>query len=309
MNTLGHNFRLTTFGESHGLAVGGIIDGCPANIKLDFDAIEAELARRRGGNDETTQRQEPDKVDFLSGLLNDITLGTPIAFIIKNSDARPGDYECLREYCRPGHADFTYQARYGIHDHSGGGRSSGRETVARVVAGAISKQILKNQNINIAATVDNLAPQMPEDTRGGVISCRIDGLRAGIGNPVFGRLNAALAFAAMSIPSATAFEMGIGTAASTMTGSEYVDQWLPDGHTVTNHCGGIQGGISNGMPIEFRVHFHAAPTLPRPIDCLSSDGKISTIEVKGRHDLCHIHRLPVVVEAMTALTIIDFLNT
>ncbi|MCR4660263.1 MAG: chorismate synthase [Bacteroidales bacterium] len=308
MNTFGTNFRFTSFGESHGLAVGGIIDGCPSRLALDTDAIRADLARRRGEGDETTTRREADEVEFLSGVMDGITLGTPIAFAIRNADTRPDDYEELRHLCRPGHADFTYQARYGIRDHRGGGRASGRETAARVVAGAIAKQLLAQRGIGCRAAVAELAPQTPDDTRGGSVRCVVQGLPAGVGDPVFGRLNAMLAAAMMSIPSSTAFEMGVGTQAADMTGSAFADQWLAGGRTVTNHCGGVQGGISNGMPVEFKVTFHAVPTLPHEVDCLADDGTLRRVNLGGRHDTCHILRLPVVVEAMAALTIVNLID-
>ncbi len=300
MNSYGERFRVTTYGESHGLAVGAVIDGCPAGVRLDQEAIRRDLARRRDG----APRQEEDEVEWLSGLMDGLTLGTPLAFCIRNKDARPGDYECLRNAFRPGHADYTYHRKYGLRDHRGGGRASARETAARVVAGAIARQLLPG--IGIRAKVAQLGPERESDTRGGIVQCHITGLPAGVGEPLFGKLNAQLAAAMMSIPSAIGFEMGAGFAAAMMTGSEYIDRWNADGTTRTNHCGGIQGGISNGMPVEFRVAFHPVATLPHPVECLTTDGTLKEIAVGGRHDDCHVLRAPVIVEAMAALTILNF---
>ena len=307
MNTFGKRFRLTTYGESHGLAVGGIIDGCPSQLSIDFEAIEADLRRRSSG----APRQEEDRVEWLSGIKDGITLGTPIAFCIRNHNARPDDYATLEHLYRPGHADYTYEARFGVRDHRGGGRASARETVARVVAGAIAKQAIGP--VSIHAEVDTLGPE--GDTRGGIVNCRIDGLRAGVGNPIFGKLGALLAQAMMSIPSAIGFEMGAGFAAARMKGSEFVDRWAPHpfSHsatrplTTTNHCGGVQGGISNGMPVEFRVAFHPVVTLPSEVECLSDEGTLVPTTIVGRHDSCQVLRTPVIVEAMAVLTLADLL--
>ncbi len=351
MNTFGTKFRLTTYGESHGLAVGGIIDGCPSQVRLDMEAIRTDLARRRQG----ALRQEEDELEWLSGLKDGVTLGTPIAFTIRNKDTRSEDYDPLADCYRPGHADYTYQQKYGLRDHRGGGRASARETVARVVAGAIAKQLIAPVQIHAEMEVSNSSPDLGEvdarradggvcDTHGGIVSCRITGLPAGIGEPIFGKLSAQLASAMMSIPSAIGFEMGIGFAAASMKGSEYIDRWndclskdapatqtikqsnLPDRKgtalstaeiksnpaknqalTMTNHCGGIQGGISNGMPIEFRVAFHPVVTLPQPVECLTADGGLRTLQISGRHDRCQVPRAAVVVEAMAAMVIADYL--
>ena len=305
-NTFGTRFRLTTYGESHGPAVGGIIDGCPANVRIDMDAIRADLDRRRDG----APRQEEDAIEWLSGLKNDITLGTPIAFCIRNKYARPGDYDLLADCYRPGHADYTYEKKYGLRDHRGGGRASARETVARVVAGAIAKQILDPIEIHATPSTQASNQAIADDTLGGTVTCRITGLPAGVGDPVFDKLNARLASAMMSIPSAIGFEMGIGFQAAEMTGSQYIDRWTSPSNqaiTETNHCGGIQGGISNGMPVEFRVAFHPVPTLPQPVECLAANGTLKTLQINGRHDRCHVPRAAVVVEAMAALTIIDYI--
>ena len=299
MNSIGTHFRLTTYGESHGLAVGGIIDGCPSRVALDFEAIAADLRRRSNG----APREEEDEVEWLSGLKEGVTLGTPIAFSIGNRHARPEDYARLEHLYRPGHADYTYEARYGIRDHRGGGRASARETVARVVAGAIAKQVIAP--VSIHAEVDTLGPE--GDTRGGTVVCRIEGLKAGVGNPIFGKLGALLAHAMMTIPSAIGFEMGAGFAAAQMSGSEFVDRWNGDGSTRTNHCGGVQGGISNGMPVEFRVAFHPVVTLPSEVECLTDDGRLEPLTIGGRHDSCQVMRAPVIVEAMAALTLADLM--
>ena len=310
MNTFGTKFRLTTYGESHGLAVGGIIDGCPAGLALDLEAVRADLARRRSG----AARQEQDEVEWLSGLkftsqdTPPLTLGTPIAFAIRNKNTHSEDYDPLADCYRPGHADYTCQQKYGIRDHRGGGRASARETVARVVAGAIAKQIVAP--VEIHAEVDQLGPECENDTRGGIVKCIIRNMPAGIGDPVFGKLNAQLAQAMMTIPSAIGFEMGAGFEAARMKGSEYIDCWCGRNAggplTETNHCGGVQGGISNGMPVEFRVAFHPVVTLPQPVDCLTDEGTLRTLTVGGRHDRCQVLRAAVIVEAMAALVLADY---
>ena len=301
MNTYGERFRLTTYGESHGPAVGAVIDGCPAGVALDMEAIADALARRRTG----APRQEEDTIEWLSGLVDGITLGTPLAFVIHNRDARPEDYGHLEHLFRPGHADYTYQMKYGLRDHNGGGRASARETVVRVVAGAIARQLMPEVTIDTEPVSHSC--DAPDDTVGGMVRCRVTGVPAGVGEPLFGKLNAALASAMMSIPSAIGFEMGAGLAASKMRGSEYIDRWNSDGSTKTNHCGGIQGGISNGMPIEFSVAFHPVVSLPRPVECLHEDGHLETVSIGGRHDTHHIERATAVVEAMTALCLINYM--
>lgn len=268
-------------------------------MSIDFEAVDADLIRRSSG----APRQEEDQIEWLSGIRDGISLGTPIAFSIHNHNARPDDYAPLEHLFRPGHADYTYQARYGVRDHRGGGRASARETVARVVAGAIAKQVIAP--VTIHAEVESLGPE--GDTRGGIVSCHIEGLKAGVGNPIFGKLSALLAQAMMSIPSAIGFEMGAGFAAAEMKGSEYVDRWNADGTTQTNHCGGVQGGISNGMPVEFRVAFHPVVTLPSEVECLSDEGTLVPTTIGGRHDNCQVMRAPVIVEAMAALTLADLL--
>ena len=326
MNSYGTSFRLITYGESHGPAVGAVIDGCPAGVAIDMEAIKQMLARRRFG----APRQEVDEVEWLSGIKDGITLGTPIAFCIRNNDAHSEDYTHLEHLFRPGHADYTYYKKYGLRDHRGGGRSSARETVARVVAGAIALQLMPEVSIKVES--EKWDTSSKNDTMGGVVKCQVTGVAAGIGEPIFGKLNAQLAAAMMSIPSAIGFEMGDGFATAHMKGSEYIDHWndclnvsMPEclsanelntqtikqsnnqAITKTNHCGGIQGGISNGMPIEFRVAFHPVVSIPQPVECLHEDGHLETISIGGRHDRYHIERAAVVVEAMTALCLINHL--
>lgn len=301
MNTYGDKFRVTTYGESHGPAVGAVIDGCPAGVAIDMQAINAALARRREG----APRQEEDCIEWLSGLRGGITLGTPIAFCIRNHEARSNDYAQLEHLFRPGHADYTYYMKYGIRDHRGGGRASARETVARVVAGTIARQLMPE--VEIAATAQWPAECPDDDTVGGTVSCHITGVPAGIGEPLFEKLNAMLASAMMSIPSAIGFEMGAGFAAAGMRGSEYIDCWAPDGSTRSNHCGGIQGGISNGMPIEFRVAFHPVVSVARPVECLHEEGRLEMVNIGGRHDHCAVRRAPVIVESMAAICLANYL--
>lgn len=311
-NTFGTHFKLTTYGESHGTAIGGVVDGCPAGLVFDSDLLVAEMARRHVGT-EATARIEADSVDIFSGVYQGRTLGTPIAFSIRNQESDSSDYDELRDLYRPGHADYTYAMRYGIRDHRGGGRASARETATRVVGGAIAKMLLREKGITFNAEVIKQGVAEDHDSAGGIIECTIKGLPAGIGNPVFGKLNATIAAAMMSIPSAIGFEMGAGFAAAEMKGSEFRDEWhcsslRPEARqatTETNHCGGIQGGISNGMPIVFRVAFHPVTTIDQPTQCLDPDGNLHTWQPRGRHDRCHLPRTVVVVEAMAAMTMAD----
>lgn len=325
MNTFGRNIRLTTFGESHGKAMGGILDGVPGGVKLDIDAILRETARRRPGQSQlVTARNEQDIPEFLSGLTDDmVTLGTPIGFIVRNTDQRSGDYGEMARMYRPNHADFTYDMRYGLHEARGGGRASARETVNWVIGGAIARQLPCMKGIEIHAriaavggvegTPEQLATVVEEakrsgDSVGGIVECRIDGVPAGIGNPVFGKLHARLAQAMMSINAAKGFEYGDGFAAASMRGTEHADIFTcKDGKTITksNHSGGIQGGISNGMPITFRVAFKPTPTLLTDIETVDKEGKPCILKGKGRHDPCVALRAVPVVEAMAALTICD----
>lgn len=311
-NRIGNLFSLTTFGESHGPAIGGIIDGMPAGVSIDTQQLQQEMARRKPGQGSgTSSRNETDEVEILSGLFEGVTLGTPIGFIIRNRDQRPEDYDHLKDVFRPSHADFTYQAKYGIRDHRGGGRASARETACRVVAGALAKQALITMGININAKA---LPSSIEkntatgDTQGGIVECVITGVPTGVGEPVFGKLSAQLAEAMMSIPAAKGFELGLGFDFVNHPGSEVLDNWVvKDGNitTETNFSGGIQGGISNGNDIYFKVAFKPVATLPQTVKGINADGNIVTIEPRGRHDTCVVKRAIPVVEAMAAIVMLD----
>lgn len=324
MNTFGTLFRLTDFGESHGAAIGGVVDGMPAGFGIDLEEVQRQLDRRKPGQSAvTTARKESDTVQFLSGIMEGRSLGTPIGFIIKNSDQHSSDYENLRHAFRPNHADYTYKAKYGIRDHRGGGRASARETAVRVVGGALARQVLESKGITMEARAisvghaDNpadfeaeiLRARQNRDSVGGVIECTVKGVPAGLGEPVFGKLQSMLASAMMSINAAKGFEYGDGFAAARSYGSEQTDNFYntPEGAvaTRTNHSGGIQGGISNGMDIVFRVAFKPVATLPRPLETADDSGNDIILEVHGRHDPCVIPRAIPVVEAMTAMTILD----
>ena len=337
-------FKLTTFGESHGTAIGGIIDGVPANFLLDIPAIQLELDRRKPGQSSlVTQRKESDTVQFLSGIFEGKTLGSPIGFIILNENQKEADYAHLKDTFRPSHADFTYEKKYGIRDYRGGGRSSARETASRVVAGALAKQVLNSIGIKFSTFVDqvgdirfhsdeffalkeiesnlvrcpdkNVAEKMENlirevrkegDTIGGVISCVIKGVPAGLGEPVFDKLPAELGKAMLSINAVKAFEIGSGTASIAMRGSQHNDLFNEDGTTQTNYSGGIQGGISNGMPIHFRVAFKPVATIMQTQASINTQGDKIELEGKGRHDACVVPRAVPIVEAMAALVILDF---
>lgn len=333
MNTIGRNFRLTTFGESHGAAIGGVIDGCPSNLAIDFQLIESELRRRATAmNEFSSQRNEVDKVKFLSGILDGVTLGTPIAFMVENTDAKPEDYAELEHVFRPSHADFTYQAKYGIRDYRGGGRASARTTLPIVVAGAIAKQILSEKGIVIQAyfkqigtaamgahfdkeAADLMSQQMESakkegDTLGGVIGCCIHNAPAGLGEPMFDKLQARLAYAMFSIPSVKGFEYGDGFAMAGMKGSECNDEFcVKDGkiRTRTNHSGGIQGGISNGEDIVFNVALKPIPSIRKPQSTITDEGKDTSINIEGRHDVCAVPRAVVLVESLAALVVADLI--
>ncbi len=355
MNTFGNIFRLTTFGESHGVAVGGIIDGMPAGVEVDEDFLQAEMARRRPGQSAiTTGRKEADQVELLSGVFEGKTTGTPIGFEVRNSNQHSHDYENIRDLYRPNHADYTYTQKYGLRDHRGGGRSSARETLSRVVAGAFAKMALRQLGIDIKAytsqvgdirldndwtkydlsTIESNAVRCPDaekaaqmeqlikevkadgDTIGGVITCVIQGVPVGLGEPVFGRLNAALGAAILSINACKGFEYGLGFADCGRRGSEMMDPFIPteDSETKTlpqlqtkaNHSGGIQGGISNGAPIYFRCAFKPVATLLKPIETVTVEGKETLLQARGRHDPCVLPRAVPIVEAMAAMTMLDF---
>ncbi len=342
-NTFGRILRFTSFGESHGKAVGGILDGMPAGIEVDFDSIRRQLQRRRPGQSAlTTSRQEDDEPVFLSGIFEGKTLGTPIAFLIENTNTRSSDYDHLKNTFRPSHADFTYEKKYGLRDWRGGGRASARETAARIVAGTLARQIIPG--IDIKAYVHAVGPlhlnknwtdldlskidsnpvRTPDpemalafekliaetkkrgDTVGGQIVCVVQNLPVGLGEPVFDKLHARLASAMMSIPAVKAFEIGSGFAGTEMFGSEHNDVFRSDGSTETNYSGGIQGGISNGMPVYFRVGFKPVSTLMRPQKGFDKEGNAVVIEGKGRHDPCVVPRAVPIVEAMAALVLADF---
>ena len=351
-NTFGHIFTLTTFGESHGEAIGGVVDGMPAGIKIDLDFIQQELNRRRPGQSAiTTSRQEADQVELLSGVFEGYSTGTPIGFIVRNTNQHSQDYENLRNLFRPSHADFTYHCKYGTRDHRGGGRSSARITISRCVAGALAKLALRQTGISIQAytqQVGNIALEHgyqhydlsltetnavrcpdPEkaaameqlirevkgegDTIGGIISCVVKGCPAGVGEPEFSKLHADLGAAMLSINAVKGFEYGEGFAGVTQRGSELNDIFLPSPSTLrsqplkTNHSGGIQGGISNGQDIYFRVAFKPVATLLREQQTIDIDGKETTFTASGRHDPCVLPRAVPVVEAMAAMVILDHL--
>lgn len=316
MNTFGNLIRLTTFGESHGPAMGGILDGMPSGVKIDLDKVQAELDRRAPGRrPDTSQRREPDKVEFLSGFTADgITLGTPIGFIIRNCDARSWDYKEYIARFRPNHADFTYFKKYGVHDFRGGGRASARETVSWVVAGALCRQLLELKEVEINAGFIETNPVSPTaaagDSTGGIVECVITGLPIGVGEPVADKLHARLAGAMMSINAAKAFEYGDGFASASSFGSEQIDRFVSLDSPVcsSNHSGGIQGGISNGMPVNFRVYFKPTPTIMRPVETIDADGNDVVIPPKGRHDPCVAIRAVPVVEAMAAVTVADLMR-
>lgn len=313
MNTIGHNFRLTTFGESHGAAIGGVIDGCPPNWKLDFDFIESELLRRKTGQSPTSsQRKETDQIEWLSGLLDGVTLGTPIAFMVRNEDANPKDYEAMKDIYRPSHADFTYQEKYGIRDWRGGGRASARTTLPIVVAGAIAKQILKGEGIQIVAEVISMGDveqaRKEGDTVGGIVECRIYRVPSGLGEPMFNKFSAELAHAMFSLPAVKGFEIGDGFALANMKGSEANDVFInKEGRitTLTNHSGGIQGGITNGNVVVFRVAFKPIPSIAQPQQTVNRGGGHCETTIEGRHDVCALPRAIVLVESLAAMVTLD----
>ena len=316
MNTLGKILTLTSFGESHGPAMGGVLDGMPAGVNIDMDALQRFVDRRRTGQTAgSSTRDEQDRVEVLSGIWQGKTLGTPIGFIVCNTDACSADYDDIARCYRPNHADFTWEKKYGLRDPRGGGRTSARETVARVVAGGIALQALNKLGITIEAApcpVDTAELQraMAEgDTLGGIIECTVKGAPAGLGEPLFGKLHAQLAAAMMSIPSVHGFEYGDGFELAAKRGSEVTDLFerRADGSigTLTNHSGGIQGGISNGEDIVMRIAFKPVPTLMREVPTVDRDGNPVTLQPRGRHDVCVVPRAVPIVEAMAALVILD----
>lgn len=346
-NSFGQFFRITTFGESHGAAIGVVVDGCPAGVDFDLHFIQQQMDRRRPGQSAlTTDRNEADRVEVLSGVFDGKTTGTPIAMLLRNADQRSKDYDALKEVYRPSHADYTYEARYGFRDHRGGGRSSARETAARVAAGALAQLLLRTVGVKVQAYVSAVGPvelQKPAreldlslidshpvrcpdpetaaametlitqlkaegDSVGGVISCVASGVPAGWGEPVFDKLEADLAKAMLSINAVKGFEVGSGFAASKGRGSEFNDAFvLEDGkvRTRTNHSGGIQGGISNGEDITFRVGFKPVATIAQKQQTLTRSGEATELQAQGRHDPCVVPRAVPIVEAMTALVLAD----
>ncbi len=342
-NTFGNLFKLTTFGESHGVAIGGVIDGCPSGVKLDLQAIQEELDRRRPGQSAiVTQRKEPDTVEFYSGIFEGLTTGTPIGFAIKNANQKSKDYSHIKDSYRPSHADYTYDQKYGIRDYRGGGRSSARETASRVVAGAIAKQVLADIKINayvsgvgelklqkahteldLSLTESNIVrcpdPEMATemeqyikqirkegDTVGGIVSCVISGVPVGLGEPVFNKLHAELGKAMLSINAVKGFEYGSGFEGAMLKGSQHNDLFNSDGTTKTNLSGGIQGGISNGMDIYFNVAFKPVATIMQDQETIDKKGNIVNMQGKGRHDPCVVPRAVPIVEAMAALVLVDY---
>jgi len=348
-STYGRIFKIATFGESHGIGIGVVIEGCPAGVDFDTDFIQSELTRRKPGQSRiTTQRREADEFEVLSGVFEGKTTGTPIAMVIRNEDQRSKDYSHIADQYRPSHADYTYQAKYGVRDHRGGGRSSARETAARVAAGALAKLLLANQEVNIQAYVSQVGsmkltksyeeldltltetnavrcpdPEIAQkmfdyidevrkngDSIGGVVNCVIKGVPAGWGEPVFDKLHAELGKAMLSINAVKGFEYGSGFDGVTMLGSQHNDAFFLDEnnkvHTRSNHSGGIQGGISNGEDIYFRVAFKPVATIMQDQESVDQHGNVAVVQGKGRHDPCVVPRAVPIVEAMAALVLADF---
>ncbi|MCP4803526.1 MAG: chorismate synthase [Flavobacteriaceae bacterium] len=342
-NSFGNLFKVTTFGESHGTAIGGVIDGCPAGIHLDMIAIQNEMSRRKPGqSDIVTQRKEPDTVQFLSGIFEGLTTGTPIGFVIKNANQKSKDYSHIKDVYRPSHADYTYDKKYGVRDYRGGGRSSARETACRVVAGAIAKQLLKGVSIHAFTSsvgkisinqpyqnldfskIETNAVRCPDDviakkmiteiknirkegdTIGGTVTCVLQNVPVGLGEPVFDKLHAELGKAMLSINAVKGFEYGSGFCGVEMKGSEHNDIFNEDGSTKTNLSGGIQGGISNGEDIYFRVAFKPVATIMQKQKTINSEGQKLEMQGRGRHDPCVVPRAVPIVEAMAALVVADY---
>ena len=354
MNTFGNKVTLTTFGESHGAAIGGVLDGIPAGVALDMEQIQRQMARRRPGQSAiTTARKEADTVQLLSGVFEGRTTGTPIGFIIRNSDQHSADYDNLRHVFRPSHADYTYFMKYGVRDHRGGGRSSARETAVRVAAGAIAMQVLASRGVSVCSytsqvgdirlgkpytaldldAVDSNAVRCPDadtarrmialieqvrregDTVGGVVTGVIRGLRPGVGEPMFDKLQARLAYAMLSINAAKGFDYGMGFDGVGRRGSEMNDAFVRSSdpfrplRAATNHSGGIQGGISNGEDVYFRVAFKPVATLLRPTGTFTETFEPATVQPRGRHDACVLPRAVPVVDAMAALVTLDLMES
>lgn len=332
-NSFGKIFRISTFGESHGVALGVIVDGCPAGLPLSEEDIQRYLERRRPGkNLKMTARKEGDRVEILSGVFEGYSTGTAIALLVRNEDQRSKDYSAIKECFRPGHADYGFFSKYGFRDYRGGGRSSGRETVSRVAAGAIAKKILEELEIQVEARVVELCGiklsgekekeeadarllQLREegDSAGGIVECRVNGLCPGIGEPVFDKLDARLAEAIMSIGAVKAVEIGDGLLATKRRGSENNDPFIPgEGEAFplrkeSNHSGGILGGMSDGAEIIVRAGFKPTPSISREQKTVRENGEPTTIVIKGRHDPTVVERATVVVEAMTAIVVLDCL--
>lgn len=308
MNSFGNIVRITTFGESHGPAMGGVLDGLPSRVKIDPESVQAFVDRRRPGVDpHTSPRRESDRVELLSGISRDgLTLGSPIGFIIRNTDMRSSDYQ---EVFRPNHADYTYYKKYGIHEFAGGGRASARETVNWVVAGALCREWLKTKGIEVSAYFEDCnsveEAMQKGDSTGGIVHGVINGLPVGIGEPVFDKLHARLGYAMMSIPAAKGFDIGFGVGMASMFGSEAMDVMNPDGTFRSNYSGGVLGGISNGMPVEFSVFFKPTSSIMQPRPGVTLDGKPCVIPPKGRHDPCVAIRAVPVVEALAWLVVAD----
>ncbi len=343
-NSLGKIYTLTTFGESHGEAIGGVIDGCPAGVTLDLNAIQLELDRRKPGQSKiVTQRKEPDEVQFLSGIFEGKTTGASIGFIIKNVHQRSNDYSHIKDSYRPSHADYTYDKKYGNRDYRGGGRTSARETANWVVGGAVAKQVIPEIKINaFTSSVGDIFMEKPYqdidfskiesnivrcpdeasakrmitrieeikkqgDTIGGTVTCVIQNVPVGLGEPIFDKLHAQLGKAMLSINAVKGFEYGSGFCGAKMKGSEHNDIFNADGTTKTNLSGGIQGGISNGMDIYFRVAFKPVATIMQAQQTIDKDGNIVEMHGKGRHDPCVVPRAVPIVEALAAMVLTDFM--
>jgi chorismate synthase len=348
-NTFGKHFRFTTYGESHGPGIGVVVDGCPAGLEIDLAALSYDLRRRRPGQSAlTTERNEPDACTITSGVIDGLSTGAPINIIIPNTNTKSKDYDNLKELFRPSHADYTYQIKYGIRDHRGGGRSSARETACRVAAGGIAKQLLAQSGIDVMAYTHQIGPvqmnslkkiskdeieqsmvRCPDvqasasmeahilkckeegDTCGGVIQCQVIGVPVGLGSPLYDKLEARLAYAVMSINACVGFEMGVGFQSVTMKGSEYNDEFMKDENgtviTKTNHGGGVQGGISNGMTVLFNSAFKPVSSIKKSQSTLTKNKDQVDFAVSGRHDPCVVPRAVPIVESMAALVIADFM--